>query len=327
MRIILTVFTLSFLAFSIACEAQTSLTRMFDQLQKGTVVPELIQSTRSAVFIKTNASAGTATNWNALAMELHEKLVDMQIDAVAYYRWRDLDGGFDATLSYLNALSEREIGQIILLVVDNNYQLYMVPTDLESPTLVSSDAATWYTSGSSMEQIMDNLSTTMRQIDLERSNFLISESPEFFVDTPIFRKNRFESYQPDLKLDKLAVPLFYSQNPENIEDPSDLELQSIMQLLYPFKYELVGIQMTEDLMKKAGFQYVLRYLHGEEATMKTLLDYQVETENAERIGYKYYVKHLITGDIFLGDRWDSRNTWQEALSNHLTDMKRTLKVE
>jgi hypothetical protein len=99
-----------------------------------------------------------------------------------------------------------------------------------------------------------------------------------------------------------------------------------MRNLYPFEYQLVGQNMSEDLMRKAGFHYVLRYLHAEESSLLTLLDYQIP-DNATGFGYKYYFKHLITGDIYLGDKWDSRPGWQEALRVHLMNMRQSLKVE
>ena len=79
-------------------------------------------------------------------------------------------------------------------------------------------------------------------------------------------------------------------------------------------------------MKKAGFQYVLRYLHGEEATLMTLLDYR-EDANPEKIGYKFYMKHLVTGDIYLGNTWDIQAGWQAALNRHLTNLRQSLKIK
>ena len=34
--------------------------------------------------------------------------------------------------------------------------------------------------------------------------------------------------------------------------------------------------------------------------------------------YKYYVKHINSGDIYLGEQWDGDDNWQDALSNHIT---------
>jgi hypothetical protein len=34
--------------------------------------------------------------------------------------------------------------------------------------------------------------------------------------------------------------------------------------------------------------------------------------------YKYYVKHINSGDIYLGEQWDGDDTWQDALFNHIS---------
>ncbi|GJM30032.1 MAG: hypothetical protein DHS20C17_26670 [Cyclobacteriaceae bacterium] len=329
MQIILSFLVPLLFVTTIICKAQTTLQEQFKNLQTGTELPETLQSGRSAVFLKLNQSNPRDTiDWYQTADELHKNLMTLYIDAVAYYRWRDLNAGYDATGSYLTALADREISQIIVLeIARNSYDIYIIPTDLESPELLDLSQPAWHASGSSLEGVMENLTAVARRTDLERENFLISESPELFYDTSIFAKNRFESFQPDLKLDKLAVPLFYGTDVESPEHQWDQELKEIMRSQYPFTYELVAANMTEDLMQKAGFHYVLRYLHAEEQTLRTLLDYQGPADQPTQIAYKYYFKHLITGDIYLGDTWDSRPDWQQALMLHLTKLRRSLKVE
>ncbi len=309
--------------------AQAAFLAAPDRLQKGGPLPEGLQSTRSAVFIKVNPSmALDSAGWYEMAQVFHQALVDLHIDAVVYYRWRDLNSGFDASNSYIQALADREANQFIILEVQaGSYQIYIIPSNTEGQELFSADGQAWHISGSTLENATENLTQIVNRSGLEIANFLISESPEFFVDTPIFKKNRFESFQPDLKLDKLAVPLFDGLDPGDTNSLADQEIQVICNNQYPFKYEIVGAEMDEDLMKKAGFQYVLRYLYAEESTLLTLLDYEFHSETPNTFGYKFYFKHLITGDIYLGDNWDSRPTWQESLNVHLQSMKRALKVE
>jgi len=318
---------LAFATFSVG--AQTPLEQAFNQLQKGSEFPEELQSTRSAVFLKVAVEGPNSkkSKTKLLAERLHKDLLKGHIDAVAYYRWQDLNTGLDATESYLETIRAREIKQIVFLISEaGNFQIYIIPTG-EDPGLFAVDKKSWHTSGNSMEEVLGALNAAVRRHDLEIANFLISDTPEYFVDTEVFTKNRFESFQPDLKLDKLAVPLFTGIDPENIEEPEDQTLQAIVQAKYPFNYELVRTDLTEDLMKKAGFHYVLRYLHGEEATLMTLLDYRETATNPEKMGYKFYMKHLVTGDIYLGNTWDIQTNWQAALNKHLTNLRQTLKVE
>ncbi len=329
MRLLQNLLVIFLLSASFPGRAQSDLVERFNNLQKGTELPEELQSSRTAVFVKIDQPTVTdSSTWFTLADVFHESLVALHIDAVAYYRWRDLVAGIDATSSYFQGLAQRGISQIIILEKQNNlYHIYIAPTDPDDPLLLNESNTAWHTSGSTLETAIENMTVTVNRAGLEIANFLISGSPEYFVDTPIFTKNRFESFQPDLKLDKLAVPLFDATDPENLESREDLDLKSIMVSNYPFEYQLVGVNMSEDLMKKAGFHYVLRYLHGEETTLLTLLDYQEVGEPGPGFRFKYYFKHLITGDIYLGDNWDGRASWQEALQVHLQQMKRSLKVE
>lgn len=329
MHILRSLLCIFLLAATSAGNAQTALQKIFENLQKVDNLPQGLRSDRSAVFLKVNQIySRDSVDWYSLASEFHKSLVSLNIDAIAYYRWRDLNAGKDATESYLQTIADRGANQVIILEVEQGaYTVWIISTDLENPGLFSENSTAWYIAGSSMENLISNLELNIRRGDLEVGNFLISESPEIFVDTQIFRKNRFEQFQPDLKLDKLAAPLFVSHGPENIESSMDLELQQIMQRLYPFNYELVGTNMTEDLMQKAGFHYVLRYLHAEESTLETLLDYENIARNAPEFQYKFYIKHLISGDVYLGDSWDGRPSWQEALNTHLDNMRRSLKVE
>ena len=329
MRIIRCVVIIFFASATLASFAQPSFFTPPDSLQKGGALPEGLQSTRSAVFIKIDHTVSLdSTQWYEMAQLFHRALVDLHIDAVVYYRWRDLNAGLDASESYKEALAAREVNQILLLEVGpGSYQIYIVPSSTEDDEIFSIEQQAWHISGTTLENATTNLTQVVNKAGLEIANFLISESPEFFIDTPIFKKNRFESFQPDLKLDKLAVPLFNSEDPEQANHPSDLEIQAIFKNQYPFEYQIVGAGMSEDLMRKAGFQYVLRYLTAEESTLLTLLDYPFSSEAPGKFGFKFYFKHLITGDIYLGDDWDGRSSWQQALTGHLSSMKRSLKVE
>lgn len=329
MRIIRSMLSLFLLATSFPGIAQTPLEQAFKELQKGSELPDDLQATRSAVFLKTssNDSSAKAVDWKLLAEELHKNLVAMHIDVVAYYRWQDLNAGFDASGSYLEVIKDREINQVIILSIGSgNVQIYIIPIG-EDPGILTDDRPAWHTSSNSLEGAIETLASAVRRTGLDIANFLIAESPELFVDTEIFIKNRFESFQPDLKLDKLAVPLFLGKDPDDMENAKDIELESIMQEQYPFSYEMVGSDLTEDLMKKAGFQYVLRFLNAEESTLKMLLDYIEPAASPTKLVYKFYIRHLISGDIYLGNTWDSQTSWQAALKVHLTNMKKFLKVE
>ena len=40
--------------------------------------------------------------------------------------------------------------------------------------------------------------------------------------------------------------------------------------------------------------------------------------------YKFYIKHIYTGNVFLGKKWDAAPTWEEALNNYLDNLRNEL---
>ena len=312
---------------SVYCWAQTPLESAYQNVNSGSSLPEDLLASRTAVFLKVPSVANDHPRyWKSLAREMHTTLVSLKIDAVAYYQWQDLNAGIDATNSFMQTLLNRDISQVIILELrDNQYIFTIIPTH-DDPSFLDTSAATWQAKGPELAGILEGLSLAVRARGLEVANFLVVEGAEFFTDTPVFKKNRFESFQPDLKLDKLAIPVEGGDNPEELQLPENLESQAVFQH-YPFQYEFVDYQKGEDLLRRAGFQYVLLCLYAPEASVKDLLDYQGASEAGSQMVYKFYMRHIISGDIYLGDEWDAASTRQQALSNHINNFKRSLKIE
>ncbi len=307
--------------------AQTSLEIAYLNIKQGSTLPEDLLSSRTAVFLKVPPTTTDSPNhWKNLAQELHSTLAELKIDAMAYYQWQDLNSGIDASRSYLEILTTRDISQIVIVeLIQNTYSLTIVPTT-EDPAFLDVKAETWHASAAEFSQVLEGLSLAVRSRGLELGNFLVVESPEFFTDTPIFTNNRFESYQPDLKLDKLAIPISGDDNPQDLQSAGNLQIKAIFQD-YPFQYDFVNYQRGEDLLRQAGFHYLLLYLYAPESSVRDLLDFQDSSSQTSRMVYKYYMRHIVSGDIYLGDEWDAAPTREEALLNHLRNMKRSLKVE
>ena len=41
--------------------------------------------------------------------------------------------------------------------------------------------------------------------------------------------------------------------------------------------------------------------------------------------YKFYLKHLRTKDVYVGSRWDADESWEEALDNFISNIKKVFK--
>ena len=89
------------------------------------------------------------------------------------------------------------------------------------------------------------------------------------------------------------------------------------------------------------YQYVIYRLKTAGVSIKQILDYEIEEGISDYITvkqnggstvlrnipteapvYKYYIKHLRTQDVYVGTKWDADETWEEALTNFINNVKR-----
>ena len=121
------------------------------------------------------------------------------------------------------------------------------------------------------------------------------------------------------------------------------QLASIMQG-YKFEYGIVEQNISDKDLMIAGYNYVIRSIRTSGIGVKRLLNYPVDEEEEYYITvklvnnkptmryipikapiYKYYIKNLKTGNVYLGKNWDADETWQESLKNVLYNIGLELK--
>ena len=311
------------LAFSLVINfghAQSDSTRLPEAFRFATVgdqlPPELLH-TKSVVFVDVIDAAGRRQgDWRALAQEVHGTFKDLGIDAVAYYYWPDANAGPDATRQLAKQLNQRYIQNVIYLAHNQSakeYVLLIARFNTENPYVNREKRAFQLVAGTptTLARQLDNV---VRRSGLEKQNFLVIDVPEFFVGSGnVIQGNRAEGFAQDLKLDKLAIPRFGNEQ--------DSALMRIMKP-YPYEYALVNANRSEDELRQEGYQFILRRLHTREDNLKKMLGYPTESGGTnQKSVYKYYVKHIYTGDVYLGNAWDADASWQAALINHLRNMR------
>ena len=300
--------------------AQTDSTNLPEAFRFATVgdqLPKELLHTKSVVFVDVIDAAGRRQgNWKELAQEVHGTFKDLGIDAVAYYYWPDADAGPDAARQLAKQLNQRYIENIIYLAHDQSakeYVLLMAPFDTENPFVDRQGSAFQLVAGTpaTLARQLDNV---VRRSGLEKQNFLVIDVPEFFVGSGnVIRGNRAEGFAQDLKLDKLAIP--------RLGGEQDSALMRIMKP-YPYEYALVDANRSEDELRQEGYQFILRRLHTREDNLKEMLGYPMGSGKKDQEPvYKYYVKHIYTGDVYLGNAWDADASWDAALINHLRNMR------
>ena len=314
----------------------TDLPTAFRFATTGSQLPEDLLHTKSVVFIDIiNQPGMSGDDWKELAREVHSAFGEMGIDAVAYYYWQDANAGPDATRKLAKELNQRYIENVIYLAYhqqNKEYILLMAPFDTENP-FVDRQKGAFQLIAAAPQTLIRQLDNLVRRGGMEKQNFLVIDVPEFFVGAGnIIRGNRAEGFAQDLKLDQLAVPRFGTEQ--------DSALVRIMKT-YPYEYALVDPERSEDELRQEGFPFILLSLHTQEATIKEMLGYRSAASEEGKPSqktkkststssdgpvYKFYVKHIYTGDVYVGDTWDASPSWQTALTNYLRSMKKDMNV-
>ena len=171
----------------------------------------------------------------------------------------------------------------------------------------------------------------------KKKNLLINEVPETDLPVRIIDGQRAENVAYDLKVDNLAIPKFN-------DAADDKELEELMKT-YPFRYQLVSPDVPDTDLRKQGFLYVLCFVHTRCGTAKELLGYpvrksesafvsvsyseeqvQLKTIPANTPVFKFYVRHIDSGNVFLGTKWDAETSWHLALQNFIKGFKTAMKI-
>jgi hypothetical protein len=269
-------------------------------------------------------------------LSIHENLVRAGIDAVAYFKVESVLAGPDIIQTYADYFIKREITNLIIIQKTSTAFSINVTSFNGKEDLVNPDQSTWNTQSSSLSEALNALYRSALASN-KKKNLLMNEIPETDLPVKIIDGQRSEIFAVDLKVDNLAIPKF--------NDPAyDKELEEILKT-YPFRFQLVTHSDLEKDLRNKGFLYVLYFVHTQCGIAKEVLGYpvskaesafvsvtypdgQVQLKNipADTPVFKFYVRHIDSGNIFLGPKWDAETTWQQALHNFIKGFKAELKI-
>jgi len=291
-------------------------------------MPEKLLSSRSVVVYPY-----TMTDKELQKIQL--SFQETGIDAVAYFEADLLTAGRDVATAFAYYFNQRDIVNIVLLQKGNEqYTAYITGYNGKN-TFVEQNQLAWSANDADLAELLKKIYRSAS--NLKRANFLINEFPETELPVHIISGRRSEFYAIDLKVDQLAVA---KTGVESI----DKDLESIF-TTYPFKYKLTDPGLSEKELRQKGFLYVLCFIHTRGSVAKEILGYdiskpesayvsitypdataQLKNISADTPIYKFYFKHIDSGNVFLGTKWDADLTWQQALKNHLMAFKTELKI-
>jgi hypothetical protein len=301
---------------------------LLSRLKAGTELPEKLLSSRSVVFYP--------HTMNMRELETGQEFFQRTgIDAVVYLQSDFLAAGRDPSVAVAEYLNAREISHILIFQKNNGYGLYVAEYN-HMATLFETDQNAWFKKEETLDALLQGL---FRQANssLQRENMLINEYPELAMPLNVFKGRRSEFFAIDLKVDPLAIPKFGNSE-------MDRELEEIMKL-YPYKYKLTDPGLSEAQIRQGGSYYVLRFVYARDKAAQKLLGYDVTKSQSAIVSvtypddkahlknipanamiYKFYFKHIDSGNIFLGTKWDADLTWQQALINQIKAFKAELRI-
>lgn len=323
------VFLLLILSNTLCAQIPVGEEQILARLKAGTAFPAKLLSTRTVVFYPYDMELKQLDN-------VQQYFLRAGVDAVLYLESDLLAAGRDPSVALAEYLNLREIGNIVVLQNQGGYSLYVAPYN-NMATLFEDGQVAWHRSERTLDQLLQSFVRSINTASLVRENMLINEYPEVGMPLNIFKGRRSDFFAIDLKVDPLAVPKF------GVE-VMDKELEEIMKS-YPYKYKLTDAGMSEPQIRQDGPYYVLRFVYARDKAAQNLLGYEVTKSQsaivsvtypadraqlknipANAMVYKFYFKHIDSGNIFLGTKWDADVTWQQALINQLKAFKAELKV-
>lgn len=322
-----------FIAFTGICISAASQSSSPTKSLLSTVVagggwPEKVLSTRSAVLYTPGIPQKELNT-------LQTAFQKCGIDAVVYFPNDIISSGKDVTRAYVAYLVKREISYFVFFEKQNTYRLYITPFSGKENVIDSTQRA-WALEDASLEELAKKLYRTASTY--KKQNFLVNDLPEMEVFVNPIGGRRSESFSLDLKVDLLAVPKF-----GNAE--ADKQLEEIMKN-YPYKYALTDPNLSDKDLRKQGYLYVLNFIQVRNRVAKELLGYKPEAPGENIISttypavntpelknippevtvFKFYFKHIESGNLFLGTKWDADVAWQDALRNQLLGFKTELRI-
>lgn len=301
-----------------------------DRLNLTGALPEKVLSTRTAVFYDY-----TLTEKEMLVAQ--EYFQRSGIDAVAYFDLDMLMANNDVTRAFGDYLLKREFANLVFIEKnDEGYRLTITAFNGKETVLDAKQSA-WSVRNSNLTEALKAVYRTSSS-GLKKLNLLINDQPELGLTVNPILGKRNEFFAIDLKVDPLAVP-------KSGDEVLDKELEQIFKDNYTLKYKMTEPGVPEKDLRKQGSLYVLCIMRTRGSVAKQLLGYTVkpgetalasvtypgpqqELKNipSEEVVYKIYFKHIDSGNVFLGTKWDADSTWQQALLNQLRGMKSELRL-
>lgn len=301
-----------------------------EQLNLKGGLPEKLLSTRSVAFY----------SYTMTIKEMEDVQKSFQrtgIDAIVYFELDKLMASRDVTKTFARYLESRDISNIVFIEKgENDFRLSITPFN-KKEDIIDKQQNAWSITNTVLTEALKELYRTAAN-QQKKQNLLINDVAETdFPINPILGK-RNEFFASDLKVDPLSVP-------KTGDAEIDKQLEEIFSANYPLKFKLTEPGISEKELRKQGSLYILCYVYVRDGVAKKLLGYDMSKSESALVSvtyangqqqlkniptdtpvFKFYFKHIDSGNVFLGNKWDADLTWQQALLNQIKGMKAELRI-
>ncbi|MFT7233713.1 MAG: hypothetical protein ACI8TA_002939, partial [Cyclobacteriaceae bacterium] len=150
-------------------------------------VPINLTSTRSAMIISvpddTEKGFAVRGDWKKIAREAHDSFRKIGIDGVLYIYKDDLTAGPEITKAYNEVLIKRLVSNMISLeITGTDYNLEYVLNIYPVKDAIELNQSAYRVSSKSLNELMLVLGRQVLRQETPRTNFLITDQPEFLDD-------------------------------------------------------------------------------------------------------------------------------------------------
>lgn len=302
---------------------------LISRLNIGTDLPKDLLAARSVVFFQ---SSYTSRELETIQMYFQQT----GIDAVAYLDIQRVLSGVDVQRVFASYFSTRKISYLILMQKsEKGYECII--TEYAGTVLFTDKAkVSWRQAYSSLTELLQTIYRFCIST-LKRKNFLINDLPETGIDVANLSPKHVDKFAMETKSFKVAIPKFS-------DAAAQAELESYLKDNFPAKYDFVDPASQDAELWQKGYRAVLRFIHTRGELAREILGYpptqpttslatnyfsdgelKIKTIPIKTIIYKFYFKNLEYGDMYLGNKWDADETWQDALKNHIDALRIGLK--
>ena len=259
------------------------------------------------------------------------------IDAVAYYENDLMIAGKDVSTAFANAFVAREIKYFIFFDKKGSEYSILATAFNGKSTFIDIGQPAWSVRNTSIASLGSYVYGTA-QSSQKRGNFLVTDFVERGDIPVVIKGRRSEFFAIDLQVDKLAVPKFGNE-------AMDADLEAYFKTNFPFQYQIVEANTEDKDMRKQGMSYKLCFIQVRGKAGKQILGYdmtkaesalasatypngqlQLKTIPSQTPVYKFYFRHIDTGNVYLGTKWDGDIRWLDALDNQVRGLKTELKI-